>query len=176
MKKTMILSGAAALVATGVAGADYTMTFEDFAAGAAEFTLMAEGGLVSGTLTGVTADFVLKEEGLGGLWADDLTVLIGGSAVQIGGFTDFGFVSNTSWGTGSSGAAGTAVVVNSLALSGGPVDVTGLDISLGNGWDSADSFGVWTGFITLEGITVVPAPGAIALLGLGGLVARRRRG
>jgi uncharacterized protein (TIGR03382 family) len=33
----------------------------------------------------------------------------------------------------------------------------------------------WPGSITLIGVDVIPAPGAVALLGLAGLVGRRRR-
>ena len=172
MKSSMILGGAAVLVAAGVAGADYKIDFEEFIAAGGEFTTLVNGADVSGTLTGVTADFVLYQAGDGLTWADDLTVLIGG-AVQIGGFSDQGTLNPYAWGTGSSGTAGT-LVQTSFAIDPN-VDVTGLDISLGNGYNAGGN-GYWTGSITLEGITVVPAPGAIALLGLGGLVARRRRG
>ncbi|MFM8641679.1 MAG: PEP-CTERM sorting domain-containing protein [Phycisphaerales bacterium] len=46
---------------------------------------------------------------------------------------------------------------------------------LGNGFSGAGAQGTWTGSITLIGVNVVPAPGAIALLGLAGLAAGRRR-
>jgi MYXO-CTERM domain-containing protein len=36
--------------------------------------------------------------------------------------------------------------------------------------------GSWSGTITLYGVDVVPAPGALALLGVAGLAGRRRRG
>ena len=72
----------------------------------------------------------------------------------------------------AAGAAGTE--------SGGVIDIGGIDVSgyylfLGNGYTSGGD-GVWTGTINLGGsIAHVPAPGALALLGLGGLVTRRRR-
>jgi hypothetical protein len=46
-------------------------------------------------------------------------------------------------------------------------------IWIGNGYGAAGTSGTWTGTITLIG--VVPAPGAVALLGLAGLTGRRRR-
>ncbi|MSR70349.1 MAG: PEP-CTERM sorting domain-containing protein, partial [Phycisphaerales bacterium] len=45
----------------------------------------------------------------------------------------------------------------------------------GNGYGAAGTSGTFTGSITLHGVSAVPAPGAIALLGLAGLVGRRRR-
>ena len=173
MKKSMILGGAAALVAAGVAGADYTIDFADFAAAGGDFTLVAAGADVSGVLTGVTASFS-QTDAAGAAWASDLAVLVGD--VKVGGdFTSFGETFEYAYTTGRT-ANGT--VDEMLATLDDVHDVTGQDIFLGNGWvdGAGDSFGIWTGSITLHGITVVPAPGAIALLGLGGLVARRRRG
>jgi hypothetical protein len=48
-------------------------------------------------------------------------------------------------------------------------------IWLGNGYSRPDASGTWTGTITLLGVTAVPAPSAIALLGLAGFSSRRRR-
>jgi MYXO-CTERM domain-containing protein len=48
-------------------------------------------------------------------------------------------------------------------------------IWVGNGYGASGSSGTWTGTITLIGIDEVPAPGALALLGVAGLSARRRR-
>ena len=50
-----------------------------------------------------------------------------------------------------------------------------LSVWIGNGYGAAGTSGTWTGSITLLGVTAVPAPGAIALVGLAGLVGRRRR-
>ena len=47
---------------------------------------------------------------------------------------------------------------------------------IGNGYGAAGTSGTWSGTLTLIGVTEnVPAPGAIALVGLAGLVGRRRR-
>jgi len=50
-----------------------------------------------------------------------------------------------------------------------------LSVWIGNGYGAAGTSGTWTGTITLIGVNAVPAPGAIALLGLAGLAGRRRR-
>ena len=181
MKKQMILSGAAALVFAGVAGADYKIDFEDFFAAGGDFTELVDGSLVEGELTGLCGDFSITGA-TGTAWANDLAIIFGDNVFQAGGASDlvgaFGGTYLGQWGNGSSGVDGAMVTspegdINFVD----PVDVTGLSISLGNGWTGSDlSGGTWTGSITLKGITVVPAPGAIALLGLGGLVARRRRG
>jgi hypothetical protein len=48
---------------------------------------------------------------------------------------------------------------------------------LGNGNSSAIAYGKWSGTITLHGVNlvVVPSPGALALLAVAGITARRRR-
>jgi MYXO-CTERM domain-containing protein len=46
---------------------------------------------------------------------------------------------------------------------------------LGNGYGAAGTSGTWTGSITLIGVEAIPAPGAVALLGLAGLAGSRRR-
>jgi hypothetical protein len=48
-----------------------------------------------------------------------------------------------------------------------------MSIWIGNGYGAAGTSGTFTGTITLLG--VVPAPGAVALLGLAGFCSRRRR-
>jgi MYXO-CTERM domain-containing protein len=48
-------------------------------------------------------------------------------------------------------------------------------IWIGNGYSANYNFGTWSGTITLLGVTAVPAPGAMALLGLAGFCSRRRR-
>ena len=48
---------------------------------------------------------------------------------------------------------------------------------LGNGNSSSIAYGKWSGTITLHGVNlvVVPSPGALALLTVAGITARRRR-
>ena len=81
-----------------------------------------------------------------------------------------------SWANGGSSAPGTTVIdsksVNAISFSGTSADAT---IWLGNGYGASGTSGTWTGSITLIGVNAVPAPGAIALVGLAGLAGRRRR-
>jgi MYXO-CTERM domain-containing protein len=58
-----------------------------------------------------------------------------------------------------------------------PIDLTGkgLHLWIGNGFGGSTTTGTWNGTITLHGVTGIPAPGALALLGLAGLTGRRRR-
>jgi hypothetical protein len=62
--------------------------------------------------------------------------------------------------------------VNPIVFSGSAADPI---IWLGNGYGASGTSGTFTGTITLIGVNAVPAPGAIALLGLAGLAGRRRR-
>ena len=62
--------------------------------------------------------------------------------------------------------------VNAIVFSGSATDPI---IWLGNGYGAAGTSGTWTGSITLVGVNAVPAPGALALLGVAGFAARRRR-
>ena len=96
----------------------------------------------------------------------------------IGGFSNLGAAQRYTWANGGSSAPGTTVtgtvnLTTALAFTNNAaVDGT---IWLGNGYGAAGTSGTWTGSITLIGVNAVPAPGAIALLGLAGLAGRRRR-
>ena len=46
---------------------------------------------------------------------------------------------------------------------------------IGNGRESYIASGTWTGSIVLHGVSLVPSPGALALLAVSAMVARRRR-
>ena len=157
-----------------VASADYTINFDEFVAAGGNFTRVSEEATLTGTLTSALGDFVLNTEGENFTWCDDLCVIIANDnlselLVQIGGFSDFGASYRYTWPEGGAGDAGTEgggeVITDAI-------DATGYYVWLGNGYGSGGN-GDWSGSIVLGG--VVPAPGAVALLGLGGLVARRRR-
>ena len=90
--------------------------------------------------------------------------------LQAGGYSDFGAANRYEYSGGAAGDAGTVVsetitIDPGLALSG--------NLFLGNGYAGGGN-GVWTGTITLVGLDAVPAPGALALLGLAGMGRRRR--
>jgi MYXO-CTERM domain-containing protein len=178
--KTLALGAAVAL--SSVAAADVTVEFAGATYAGFTFTNLSEffGGF-TGTLTGVSVNAVL-DASTSFTYADDLCVYVdplplsGGGLLQVGGFSDLGAAQRASWGNGASSAPGTTVVdtvaVDPIVFSG---SVTDPAIWLGNGYGATGTSGTWTGSITLIGVNAVPAPGAAALLGLAGLVARRRK-
>jgi MYXO-CTERM domain-containing protein len=175
-----ILGAFAAASLAGIASADINFTFENFTATGAQFFQYADGDndVLDGVLEGASGDFVLNS-GANFTWADDLCVLVANDdltdlLVQIGGYSTFGATYRYTWPTGASGDPGTAA--GGVALSGEAIDVTGYRLWFGNGYASGGE-GDWTGSIDLTGseLSMVPAPGALALLGLAGVAARRRR-
>lgn len=183
MKATFIASGAAVLGLASAASADVTYTFTNQTWTGFNFTdLNSVFGGFTGTLTGVSVNATLNASA-GFAYADDLTIYVDplplgtGGLLQVGGFSNLSALQRLSWANGGSSAPGTTVVdtksVNPIAFNG---STPGLTIWLGNGYGASGSSGTWTGSITLIGVNAVPAPGALALLGLAGLAGRRRRG
>ena len=181
MKKIALVAGLAAAVA-GTASADVTVTFTNQTWTGFNFTdLTAAYGGFSGTLTGVSVNATLNAS-TNYTYADDLCVYVDvaplstGGLLQVGGFSNLNALQRVSWANGGSSAPGTTVIdsksVNAISFSGTSADAT---IWLGNGYGASGTSGTWTGSITLIGVDVVPAPGAIALVGLAGLAGRRRR-
>ena len=175
--KSPICAGVAACALTAAASADVTYSFESFEASGAQFFEIFAAGELVGTLTGVGIDAVLNSAGAGGTWADDLTILVGAADLstinlQAGGFSNTGAAERISWSNGTSGAAGTTVI-DTQSL-GTPLDISALTVFLGNGYSSG-GLTDWGGSITLIGVDLVPAPGALALLGVAGLAGSRRR-
>ena len=170
MNKPLTLVAAAAF--SSAAFGDITLDFTEFTASGAQYI---DQGEVSGTLTAIIADFEMVAPGENFTWANDLSVLVASTDfsvidLQVGGFSDFGAANRYEYSGGGSGDAGTVVsetitIDPGLALSG--------NLFLGNGYAGGGN-GVWTGTITLVGLDAVPAPGALALLGLAGMGRRRR--
>lgn len=174
---------AAAVAAT--ASADVTYTFTGSTWAGFNFTQVAgpEGalGFLQGTLTGVSVNATLNASA-GFAYADDLCIYIdvlplsGGGLLQVGGFSNLNAAQRLGWANGASATPGTTVIdsrsVNPIVFSGTASDAA---VWLGNGYGGTGSSGTWTGSITLVGVNAVPAPGAIALLGLAGFAGRRRR-
>jgi MYXO-CTERM domain-containing protein len=93
----------------------------------------------------------------------------------MGGFSNLSAGQRYFWPNGGSSAPGTTAI-GSVSLT-APITMDGSDLIvwIGNGYGAAGTSGTWSGTITLHGVDAVPAPGAIALLGLAGLAGRRRR-
>jgi len=182
MKKSVLCGAVVAGCVASVAGADTVHEFTAFTASGGNFVQIFELGSLSGALTQVAGNFSLDVAGLGFTWADDLTLLLrdadGNNRYQFGGLNTQTGVPSTQrwfWGMGGSGNAGT-IVNTTIPAAGIPEairpDMANFSVWLGNGYNAGGA-GVWSGSVTMLG--VVPAPGAIALLGVAGLVGSRRR-
>jgi len=180
--KTVLASTVAAAALVSAASADVTVTFTNQTWTGFNFTdLTAAFGGFSGTLTGVSVNATLNAS-TNYTYADDLCVYVDaaplstGGLLQVGGFSSLSATQRLLWTNGASSAPGTTVIdsksVNPIVFSGSAADPI---IWLGNGYGATGTSGTFTGTITLIGVNAVPAPGAIALLGLAGLAGRRRR-
>jgi hypothetical protein len=184
--KTFIATGIAAASLVSAASADITVTLsnQEFAGFSFNtFVDYAAGQEVVGTLTGAAINVVLNSS-VAFTYADDLCVYVDveplstAGKLQIGGFSNLSAAQRYFWPTGGSSAPGTTSIgsvslTTALAFTGNKaVDGT---IWIGNGYGAAGTSGNWSGTVTLFGVNVVPAPGALALLGLAGFASRRRR-
>ena len=178
--KTAFLGASLAAIVGSVATADVTYSFTNQTWTGFNFAEAYTAGGLSGTLTGATVNATLNAS-TGFTYADDLTVYVAGSplalggALQCGGFSNLNATQRYGWANGASSAPGTTVTGTVNFTTG--LNMTGSTNSvwIGNGYGAAGTSGTFTGSITLLGVTAVPAPGAIALVGLAGLVGRRRR-
>jgi MYXO-CTERM domain-containing protein len=180
--KTVLASTVAAAALVSAASADVTVTFTNQTWTGFNFSdLTAAYGGFTGTLTGVSVNATLNAS-TNFTYADDLCVYVDpaplgtGGLLQVGGFSNLSATQRLTWANGGASAPGTTVIdsksVNPIVFSGSAADPK---IWLGNGYGASGTSGTWTGSITLIGVDAVPAPGAIALLGLAGLAGRRRR-
>ena len=178
--KTAFLGASLAAIVGSVATADVTYSFTNQTWTGFNFTEAYTAGGLSGTLTGASINVTLNAA-VNYTYADDLTVYVAGSplalggALQCGGFSNMQAAQRYSWPNGASSAPGTTSIGTKNFTTG--INMTGSTNSvwIGNGYGAAGTSGTWTGSIKLLGVTAVPAPGAIALVGLAGLVGRRRR-
>ncbi len=178
--KIGFLGASLAAIVGSVATADVTYSFTNQTWTGGNFTEAYTAGGLSGTLTGATVNATLNAS-TGFTYADDLTVYVAGSplalggALQCGGFSNLNATQRYGWANGASSAPGTTVTGTVNFTTG--LNMTGStnSIWIGNGYGAAGTSGTFTGSITLLGVSAVPAPGAIALVGLAGLVGRRRR-
>lgn len=178
--KNVLAAGVAAAALVSAASADVTYTFTNQVWTGFNFNEASAAGSLTGTLTGASVNAVLNAS-TAYTYADDLCIYVAGSPLALGGMLQCGGFSNLnatqrySWANGGSNAANTPVsgTVNfttGINMAANPT----MSIWIGNGYGAAGTSGTWTGTITLIGVSV-PAPGAIALLGLAGLTGRRRR-
>lgn len=171
---------AALAAAAGSASANVTVNFTNQTWAGFNFTQIFAPGDLTGTLTGAEINVTLNAS-VAETYADDLCIYLDplplstGGALQIGGFSNLGAAQRYFWPNGGSDVPGTTSI-GSVTLS-TPINMTGspLAVWLGNGYGATGTSGTFSGSITLVGVDVIPAPGAAALLGLGGLVATRRR-
>ena len=179
--KTLIASGIAAAALVSAASEDVTYTLTSATFTGFNFNEAYAAGTLTGTLTGAIVNATLNAS-TAYTYADDLCIYVNPSPLSLGGLLQCGGFSNLnagqrySWANGGSNAPGTPV-------SGTVNFTTGINMAtnptqsiwIGNGYGAAGTSGTWTGTITLIGVNAVPAPGAVALLGLAGLTGRRRR-
>ncbi len=179
--KTVFAIGALTAAVVSAASADVTYTFTNQVWTGWNFNEAYAAGSLTGTLTGASVNATLNASTLY-TYADDLCIYVAGSPLALGGMLQCGGFSNLNatqrygWANGASNAPGTPVsgTVNfttGINMAANPP----MSIWIGNGYGAAGTSGTFTGSITLLGVSAVPAPGAIALLGLVGLAGRRRR-
>ena len=180
--KTILAIGALTAAVASAASADVTYTLTNQTFTGFNFVEAATAGSLTGTLTGASINVTLNAS-VSYTYADDLTIYVAGSPLALGGMLQCGGYSNLSaaqrymWPNGGSSAPnttsiGTVGFTTGINMAANPT----MSVWIGNGYGAAGTSGTWTGTITLIGVTEnIPAPGAIALLGLVGLAGRRRR-
>ena len=164
--KKQIVALTSVLALTGFAAADVTVDLAGMNSWDGYGSADNEGGAGNGeSLVGISWDNVVGD-GLGGpSWGNEMSIAVAGYG--------FAFFPGE-----SSGSAGGIWGPASEAM----IDLSGLDLTF-DGWELYEGYDDAAGAIdasyvsgTVTFHTVpVPAPGALALLGLAGLVARRRR-
>ncbi len=176
--KKVVAGLAVALAAAGTASADVTYSFTSQTWNGFEFTMFNNAGELEGMLTSVSINATIEAQA-GTTFANDLTLSLSTAppgdpgVLQVGGWSSMGATQRYTWANGASTEPGT--VVSDTQVLSDPIDISAHPVWIGNGWNSASAWGTWSGTITLHGVNLVPAPGALALLGAGGLVAARRR-
>ncbi len=185
--KTFIASGIAAASLVSAASADITVTLTNQTFTGFNFSQFVDYTQynIVGSLTGAAINVTL-DASVAYTYADDLCVYVDveplstGGRLQIGGFSNLSASQRYFWPNGGSSAPGTTSIgsvslTSALSFTGDKaVDGT---VWIGNGYGAGGTSGTWSGTVTLFGVdaVAVPAPGALALLGLAGFASRRRR-
>ncbi|NBX37260.1 MAG: hypothetical protein EBR10_08570 [Planctomycetes bacterium] len=180
--KTVLAGVSLAALVGAAASADVTYSFSNQTWTGFNFSQAFAAGTLQGSLTGASINVTLNSS-VSFTYADDCTLYVGpnpialGGALQCGGFSNLNATQRYGWPNGASSAPGTTSIgtvnfTSAVNFSGTASDLT---VWIGNGYGAAGTSGTFTGSITLIGVNQVPAPGALALLGLAGLAGRRRR-
>ena len=181
--KISAIGASVAVVVASVASADVTYTFVN-QTWTGQFSTAFDVGTLTGSITAVKANATLDaSSGSGYTYASDLCIyvaynpLASGGLLQAGGGRNLFATQRVAWTNGHSNEPGTVVsstrlLTTAISMAANPNAI----VYVGNGYPFAtgDS-GTWTGTITLVGVDLVPAPGAVALLGLAGAIGGRRR-
>lgn len=172
MNKRFMLSvaGVSAAAIASSALADITVDVASVTLIGGEFVGLGLGD-VSGTLTGISYTYAWANDTGDSSWSSDMLIGVsdGVGMVSVGGY-DLNF-GGSSWG-GLNGSAGTGTYSGSAS---GAMAMYGAGTFYwANGWGGSAGT-TSSGTFTLHGINVVPAPAAIALLGLAGIAGTRRR-
>ena len=180
--KISAIGASVAVVVASVASADVTYTFTNQAWAGYSFTSAFGAGTLTGSITAVKANATLDAQTIE-TYASDLCIYVAYNPIALGGLLQAGGFSNLQasqrvwWTNGGSSAPGTVVsstrfLNTAISMAANPNAI----VWVGNGYAGA-SAGTWTGTITLVGVELapVPAPGAVALLGLAGAIGGRRR-
>ena len=180
MKNTCLVSTIAIAAIAAGARADVTYSFDSLALDDLESIQAFGAGTLVGSLSAVSVNATLIQSVR--TFANDLAIYvdvppIGNGLLQVGGYSTLGAVQRYWWNSGDSNTVGTVVnstvtLATAIAFSGTSAD---RPVLLVNGFSGAGGSGTWSGSITLIGVSEVPAPGAIALLGIAGMAAGRRR-
>ncbi len=183
--KISAIGASVAVIVAPVASADVTYTFVNQTWTGFNFNEAFAAGTLTGTLTAVTANATL-DASVDETAANALCVYMNPSPfsysglLQVGGLSDLYATQRLFWTTGYSSDPGTVVsgtenLTTGINMAANPTQ----SIWVGNAKNSnsANTSGTWTGTITLVGVDLapVPAPGAVALLGLAGAIGGRRR-
>jgi len=171
-------TGIAALAVVSAASADVTYTLTNATFTGAQFTEAYAAGSLSGTMTGASINMTLISAS-GQTYANDLAFMViepsDVQILQVGGADLMGYpLQKYDWPNGGSSAPGTTCIGTVTFTTAVSMAVPTRSILIGNAY-GAGGPGTWSGTITLHGVNAVPAPGAIAILGLVGLSSRRRR-
>lgn len=178
--KTCCLGASLAATIAAAASADVVFTLDNATFAGFNFTEAFATGSLDGSLTGASINIVLNAS-VAFTYADDLCVYVdvlplsGGGLLQCGGYHSLGAAQRYFWPNGGSSAPGTTSVGTVNFTSAINMATANASVWIGNGYGASGTSGTFSGTITLHGVNAVPAPGAIALLGLAGLTARRRR-